>query len=117
MIFRKPRAIGYARVSLESENIENQVLEIEKFAGSQGFEVVEVFKDVGVSGSKPALEREGFKQMLEASKLLNTKTIICYDLTRLGRDLFDLVNTYKFLLEQGYTVLFVKHPELNAKPN
>ncbi|MEM4959046.1 MAG: recombinase family protein [Nanopusillaceae archaeon] len=116
MIFRKPRAIGYARVSLESENIENQVLEIEKFAGSQGFEVVEVFKDIGVSGSKPALEREGFKQMLEASKLLNTKTIICYDLTRLGRDLFDLVNTYKFLLEQGYTVLFVKHPELNAKP-
>ncbi|MEM1936513.1 MAG: recombinase family protein [Sulfolobales archaeon] len=116
VIFRKQKALGYARVSLESENVENQVLEIEKFAESQGLELVEVFKDVGVSGSKPALEREGFKQLIEASKLLNVKTIVVYDLTRLGRDLFDLVNTYRLLLEQGYTVLFVKHPELNAKP-
>ncbi|MEM4976760.1 MAG: recombinase family protein [Desulfurococcaceae archaeon] len=113
---RKPRALGYARVSLESENVENQVLEIERFAESQGLELVEVFKDIGVSGSKPALEREGFKRLLEASKLLDIKTIVVYDLTRLGRDLFDLVNTYRMLLEQGYTVLFVKHPELNAKP-
>ncbi|MEM4592421.1 MAG: recombinase family protein [Sulfolobales archaeon] len=116
MIFRKPKALGYARVSLESENVDNQVIEIEKFAESQGLELVEVFKDVGVSGSKPALERNGFKQLLEASKLLGIKTIVVYDLTRLGRDLFDLVNTYRLLLEQGYTVLFVKHPELNAKP-
>ncbi|MEM4976146.1 MAG: recombinase family protein [Desulfurococcaceae archaeon] len=116
MIFRKPRALGYARVSLESENVDNQVIEIEKFAESQGLELVEVFKDIGVSGSKPALEREGFKQLIEASKLLNVKTIVVYDLTRLGRDLFDLVNTYRLLLEQGYNVLFVKHPELNAKP-
>ncbi|MEM4535544.1 MAG: recombinase family protein [Desulfurococcaceae archaeon] len=117
MIFRKSKALGYARVSLESENIDNQVLEIERFAEDNGFDLVEVFKDVGVSGSKPAFEREGFKQLLEASKLLNIKTIVVYDLTRLGRDLFDLVNTYRALLEQGYNVLFVKHPELNAKPN
>jgi len=31
-IFRKQRALGYVRVSIESENIENQVLEIERFA-------------------------------------------------------------------------------------
>ncbi|MEM4535572.1 MAG: recombinase family protein [Desulfurococcaceae archaeon] len=114
---RKQRALGYARVSLESENVDNQVIEIEKFAEENGLEIVEVFKDIGVSGSKPALEREGFKRLLEASKLLGIKTIVVYDLTRLGRDLFDLVNTYKFLLESNYTVLFVKHQELNAKPD
>lgn len=117
MLFRKPRALGYARVSLESENINNQVLELARFAESQNLELVGVFKDVGVSGSKPALEREGFRQLLEASKLLGIKTVVTYDLTRLGRDLFDLVATYRTLLEGGYTVLFVKHPELNAKPD
>lgn len=111
------KAFGYARVSVESENIENQVLEIEKFAKDNGLELIAVFKDVGVSGSMPALEREGFKKLIEASKLLNIKTIVVYDLTRLGRDLFDLVNTYKFLLENNYNVLFIKHPELNARPN
>ncbi|MEM4959099.1 MAG: recombinase family protein, partial [Nanopusillaceae archaeon] len=116
MLFKKPRALGYARISVESENIDNQVLELERFAEAQGLELVEIFKDVGVSGARPAFEREGFKKLLEASKLLNVKTIIVYDLTRLGRDLFDLVNTYKALLEQGFDVLFIKHPELNAKP-
>ncbi|MEM4959103.1 MAG: recombinase family protein [Nanopusillaceae archaeon] len=116
MLFKKNKALGYARVSVESENIDNQILEIEKFAEAQGLELVEIFKDIGVSGSRPALEREGFKKLLEASRLLNVKTIIVYDLTRLGRDLFDLVNTYKALLEQGFDVLFIKHPELNARP-
>lgn len=78
---------------------------------------MKVFTDVGVSGSKPVLEREGFKKLLEAARLLDVKTIIVYDLTRLGRDLFDLVETYKKLLEKEYIVLFVKHPELNAKPD
>lgn len=109
--------MGYARVSLESENIENQVLEIEEFAKGSGLEIVGVFRDIGVSGSRPALEREGFKRLLEFSSLLDIKTVVVYDLTRLGRDLFDLVDTYKYLLERGYTVLFVKHPELNVTPD
>lgn len=113
----KQRCLGYARVSLETENIENQVLELQRFAESNNLDIVAVFKDVGVSGSRPALERDGFKQLLEASKLLNIKTTVVYDLTRLGRDLFDVVGTYRYLLESGYTVLFVKHPELNARPD
>jgi len=83
----------------------------------QDLELLRIFQDVGVSGSKPAFEREGFKQLLQASKLLDVKTIVIYDLTRLGRDLFDPVETYKKLLEEGYNILFVKHPELNAKPD
>jgi len=43
--------------------------------------------------------------------------MVVYDLTRLGRDLFDLIETYKKLLEGGFNVLFVKHPELNARPD
>lgn len=115
MLMSQARALGYARVSLESENIDNQVLEIQKYAESQGLVLVSVLKDVGVSGSRPAFEREGFSKLIEVSKVLGIRTIVVYDLTRLGRDLFDLVNTYRRLLEDGYTVLFVKHPELNAR--
>jgi len=110
------RALGYARVSLENENIENQVQAIEEYAKANGLDLLGVFKDVGVSGSKPALEREGFRKLYETANALNVKTVVVFDLTRLGRDLFDLIETYKKLLEEGFTVLFVKHPELNAKP-
>ncbi len=111
------RALGYARVSLPEERVENQVHSIEEFCRQHGFELLKVFQDIGVSGARPAFERDGFRQLIEATRLLDVKTIVVYDLTRLGRDLFDLIETYKKLLEDGYNVLFVKHPELNARPD
>jgi len=111
------KALGYARVSIPEEKIENQIQAIEEFCKAINLELIKVFQDIGVSGSKPALERPGFKQLMEAAKLLDIKTIVIYDLTRLGRDLFDLIETYRKLLSEGFNVLFVKHPELNAKPD
>ena len=52
------RALGYARVSTLEERIENQVIAIEEFAEQSGLELIKIFQDVGVSGSKAALERE-----------------------------------------------------------
>jgi len=54
--------------------------------------------------------------MYEVAKALDIKTIVIFDLTRLGRDLFNLVETYQTLLKDGFTVPFIKHPELNAQP-
>jgi len=110
------RALGYVRVSLPEEDPRNQEVAIEEFARRNGLELLKIFRDVGVSGSRRAFEREGFRQMVDAARLLDIRTIIVFDLTRLGRDLFDLVETYRTLLERGFTVLFVKHPELNAQP-
>ncbi len=52
-------AVGYARVSTEGEDVSNQVKAIEDYARANGIELIGVFKDVGVSGAKPAMEREG----------------------------------------------------------
>jgi putative DNA-invertase from lambdoid prophage Rac len=109
-------AVGYARVSLETEDVENQVKAIEDFARANGIELIGVFKDVGVSGAKPAVEREGFRQMLSAlANMPAVKTVIIYDISRLGRDMLDVVETYRLLTEKyGLNVLFVQHPELNV---
>jgi len=111
-------AVGYARVSLEGEDINNQVHAIEEYAKTNNLTLVGVFKDVGVSGAKPALEREGFRQLLTALESMPAiKTIIVFDITRLGRDVLDVMDTYKYLTEKGYNILFVKHPELNVVQN
>jgi len=108
-------AVGYARVSLEGEDINNQVHAIEEYAKTNNLTLVGVFRDVGVSGAKPALEREGFRQLLTALESMPAiRTIIVFDITRLGRDMLDVMDTYKYLTEKGYNILFVKHPELNV---
>jgi DNA invertase Pin-like site-specific DNA recombinase len=108
-------AVGYARVSREDEDIENQVHAIEDYAKTNNLTLVGVFKDIGVSGAKPAMERDGFKQMLSALESMPAiRTIIVFDITRLGRDMLDVMDTYKYLTEKGYDILFVKHPELNV---
>ena len=109
-------AVGYARVSLETEDVENQVKAIQDFAKANGIELIGIFKDVGVSGAKPAMEREGFRQMLSAlANMPAVKTVIIYDISRLGRDMLDVVETYRLLTEKhGLNVLFVQHPELNV---
>jgi Site-specific recombinases, DNA invertase Pin homologs len=77
-------AVGYTRVSLEDENIENQVYEVQRFAEQNNITLVGIFKDIGVSGAKPTMEREGFKQMLNVLESLPAvRTIIVLDLTRL----------------------------------
>jgi putative DNA-invertase from lambdoid prophage Rac len=108
------KAIGYARVSMEKENIQNQIIAIKEYAKERGYHLVDIIEDIDVSGAEPALKRPGFQKLLQAAELLNIKTIILFDLTRLGRDLFDVVSTYKLLLEKGYNIIFVKHPELNV---
>jgi putative DNA-invertase from lambdoid prophage Rac len=112
-------AVGYARVSLEDENVENQVRAIEDYARANGYQLIGVFKDIGVSGAKPALEREGFRQMLNAlENMPSVKTVIIYDISRLGRSMMDVVETYRLLTEKrGLNVLFIQHPELNVMQN
>ncbi len=108
-------AVGYARVSIEGEDINNQVHAIEDYSKQNNLTLVGVFRDVGVSGAKPALEREGFRQLLTALESMPAiRTIIVFDITRLGRDMLDVMDTYKYLTEKGYNILFVKHPELNV---
>ncbi|MFP3239162.1 MAG: recombinase family protein, partial [Caldivirga sp.] len=100
-------AVGYARVSVEAEDVENQVKAIEDYARVSGIELIGVFKDVGVSGSRPALEREGFKAMLNAlANMPAVKAVVIYDISRLGRDMMDVVETYRYLTERlGLSVL------------
>jgi DNA invertase Pin-like site-specific DNA recombinase len=47
------RLIGYVRVSQPDEQPENQEYAIYKWAASAGHQVVDIVRDVGVSGAVP----------------------------------------------------------------
>ena len=106
-------AVAYVRVSREDENPENQIYAIKSFAKERGFEVAEFFVDEAVSGARKAIERPRFSELLKFSRRFGIKTIIMYDIARLGRTYEDIKETYDRLKSEGYELLFVKHPYLD----
>src|SRR5437588_3156190 len=59
------RAAIYARVSTDGQTTDNQVIALREIAGRRGWEIVEVYTDQGISGSKGRDKRPGFDRMLK----------------------------------------------------
>ena len=49
------RAALYVRVSTDHQSVENQVRELKEVAERRGWTVVEIFRDIGISGAKPGV--------------------------------------------------------------
>lgn len=60
------------------------------------------YKDVGISGSIPAADRQGFGEMLKYAR--EGDTLHVYAVDRLGRDALDVQSTVRALLDKGVSV-------------
>ena len=91
--------VGYARVSTDEQTSVNQIDKLKEFG------VGILFKDDGISGKKLALERPDYREMI---RYLGThpdvKTIVVYEISRLGRNMQDSINTFLNLEKQGYRI-------------
>ena len=90
------KAIGYVRVSTEDQaregiSLDNQESKIRAYADLNGFELVDVIKDEGLSGK--TMDRPGMNRinaMIEAGEI---EAVIVYKLDRLSRKTIDILNT------------------------
>lgn len=90
---------GYIRVSTEGQvkqgySLAEQRAEIEKYCSSKSYNLVEIFKDEGISGAKAnedemSIERDGLLDMLASLKENKIQYIIVLSTNRLWRS--DLV--------------------------
>ncbi len=87
----KPTAVGCVRVSTAKQVEEGGSLAVQQdriveYAVLNGFDLIEVFVDAGVSGAKGEDERPGLKAALDLLREGKTSTIIVADADRLARD-------------------------------
>jgi site-specific DNA recombinase len=85
---QKPiRVAIYARVSTDfqerEKTIESQIEECKKFALAQGWQLIKVYKDEGISGA--IMDRPAFKQLLFDAEKGLFEMVLIYDLDRLAR--------------------------------
>ena len=83
----------YARVSTDrTQTVENQLQELHSVAERQGWLVVAVHTDEGISGAKGRDQRPGFDALLKGIARKEFEIAAAWSVDRLGRSLPDLVS-------------------------
>ena len=85
------RAAIYLRVSTDNQTTDNQQRELEAVAQRAGWEIVAVYRDDGISGSKGRDRRPGLDAMLKDAVRRKFDVVAAWSVDRLGRSLQDLV--------------------------
>jgi DNA invertase Pin-like site-specific DNA recombinase len=91
------RTALYVRVSTDSQTVENQIQELRQVSERRGWQVVEVYKDAGISGAKGRDQRPGLDAMLKDSSRRKFDVVMAWAIDRLGRSLIDLLRTIEHL--------------------
>ena len=112
---KKLRLVGYCRVSTDNQKeegtIEIQVNALTDYATSKGYELIEIFKDEGVSGgleNRPALA-EMFTYLENTP---DVDGVLIFKLDRLARDLYIQEHLIKKLEALRKLFISIKEPDL-----
>jgi len=103
-------AVGYIRVSTEEQvkkgyGLESQEKAIRAFALSQGYELLTVIADKGVSGATNPLHREGFREVHDLAQERAFSILLVWKIDRLARSLIHAVTTTNTMREEHNVVL------------
>ena len=91
-ISRRRRVAIYARVSTTSQTVDNQLQELRAVASRLNYEIVGVFADQGISGSKGRDQRPAFDDLLKRATRREFDLIMVWSIDRLGRSIQHLVS-------------------------
>jgi DNA invertase Pin-like site-specific DNA recombinase len=98
---KQKRAALYVRVSTDAKTVENQISELRQVGERRGWQVVEIYRDAGISGAKGRSQRPGLDAMLKDANRRKFDVVMAWAIDRLGRSLIDLLRTIQDLEAVG----------------
>jgi len=98
-------AVGYVRVSLKKMVRDGQSLDAQKdkifsYCNLHGLNLVQIIEDAGISG-KFTDNRAGFRGVMEKVSKKEVGHVVCYSLSRWGRDIVDTMTSIKTMERMG----------------
>src|SRR5579859_3842201 len=108
-------AIAYLRTSsqtnVDGDSPDRQREAIARYAAVAGYEIAQEFYDAAVRGADPVEERDGFTSLLAYSERTGSRTIIVENASRFARDLIVQETGYRYLTNQGFTLIAADDPD------
>ena len=103
------KAVIYARVSSsgDRQNTDRQVSDLTAYAVGMSYEVCEVFTE-HVSGAKKNQDRPVLQKCMEYCKQNSIDILLISELSRLGRNAFEVLASVKELLDCGINIFMQK---------
>lgn len=96
---------GYLRVSSDEQDVNSQKQGVDKFATDKGWQIDKYITDEGVSGGKDP-DKRNLGPLLKL--LQKGDVIISSEISRLGRDLYMVMDILHFCMERGCIIYTVK---------
>ena len=93
------------------QSTERQIIDLREYADYAKLEVREVFEE-HISGAKKNDEREGLMNAIAYCKANNINTLLVSELSRVGRNAFEVLATVKDLVDNGIN-LYMQKEQLN----
>lgn len=98
----------YLRVSTTDQHAENQERELRAMADRAGWEVVAIYKDEGISGSKGRDRRPALDAMLKAATRREFDMVAAWAVDRIARSVMHLATIITELRSLGIDVFLMK---------
>lgn len=96
----------YTRVSTSVQDYQRQIDELQQFASSRGWNVLQVFSEK-VSGAKKNEERQELQSLMSYISTHNVEKVLVWELSRLGRNTLEVLKTIEEFNTLGIS-LFIK---------
>lgn len=111
------KAIIYARVSSvgDRQNTERQISDLSEYATYQKLEIAQIFEEK-ISGAKKNIERPILLQAIDYCKQNKVSILLVSELSRLGRNAFEVLATVKDLIDNGIN-LYMQKEQLTLLDN
>ena len=102
-------AVIYARVSSlgDRQNTERQISDLKQYAAYQNLEISRIFEEK-ISGAKRNVEKPILLQAIDYCKQNKVSILLVSELSRLGRNAFEVLATVKDLIDSGINLYMQK---------
>jgi DNA invertase Pin-like site-specific DNA recombinase len=112
------KAHAYLRVSgkgqVDGDGFPRQLKAIREYAAAHDTKIVNVYRELGVSGAKESADRPAWSELMTALHSNGVRVIIIESLNRLARDLMVQETIVADLRKHGFELVSVAEPDLMA---